>query len=297
VKRALFAAGFGTTAMIASLGARPKPVPTPTLPPDPVADKLFASAKDWWRDRADLPYLEYGALVRYKRNKYVFDNWWEATFRTKDGALHLERLMILEDEAKRLRGFPITIFGFTIGDTNPQAEPIRAEVPFIEPTSNFGLLNRYQSHVYVSSEPTENPLLLPEPSATPLRQIGRVEASTRDYDVRLLGEESLRYGDAYHLKLTPLREPKLFRLRDLWIDKATGATVQLTVDGIYNGKPYDGVRWTAYYVPLGGRWYVQQLRGDNLHFGLDINIDAMEIDFVDYHFPTDVPHERFERLL
>jgi hypothetical protein len=297
MKRALFAATLGTSALVAAVGARPKPSPSPTLPPDPVAEKLFARAKDWWRARKELPYLEYGALVRYKYHKYVHDNWWQATFRTGDGALHLERLVVFDDEAKRLKGFPITIFGFQLGDTNPEADVIRSEVPFIEPISNFGILSRYQSAVYVSSEPTENPLLLPSPSATALREIGRVEVSGRDYDVRIAGEESLRYGDATHLTLTPLRDPRLFRLRDLWIDKATGATVQLTVDGIYNGKPYDGVRWIVRYVPLGGRWYVQQLRGDNLHFGLNTNIDAMEIDFVDYHFPTEVPKERFERLL
>jgi hypothetical protein len=297
VKRSLFALALGGGALFTALGARPKPNPTPTPSPDPVAEKLFAKAKEWWRTRKELPYLEYGALIRYKYKGYVHDNWWQATFRSKDGALHLERLVVLEDEARRLRGFPITIFGIRIADTNAQADAIRPEIPFIEPISNFGLLNRYSSAVIVSSEPTENPLLLPEPSATPLREVGRVEVNTRDYDVRLVGEESLRYGPAQHLKLTPLHDPKFYRLRDLWIDNATGATVQMTVDGIYNGKPYDGIRWTVRYVPLGGHWYVQQLRGDNLHFGLDINIEAMEIDFVDYHFPTEVPKQRFERLL
>jgi len=297
VKRSLFAAALGTGALVAAVGARPKPNPTPTPLPDPLAEKLFTRAKDWWRGRKELPYLEYGALVRYKYHRYIHDNWWQATFRTNDGALHLERLVVPEDDLKRLKGFPISIFGFTIGDTNPEADPIRVEVPLIEPTSNFGLLSRYQSAVVTNSEPTENPLLLPSPSATAPREIGRVETAARDYDVRLVGDESLRYGEAHHLTLTPLHDPKLFRLRDLWIDKASGASVQLAVDGIYNGKPYDGIRWLVRYVPLGGRWYVQQLRGDNLHFGLDVNIEAMEIDFVDYHFPTDVPRQRFEQLL
>jgi len=121
--------------------------------------------------------------------------------------------------------------------------------------------------------------------------------ATRDYDVRIVGDEELRYGDSYHLKLTPLRDPRIYRLRDLWIEKTTYATMQLVVDGIFFGKPYDGVRWTVHYVPLDGRWYLQQLRGDNLRFGLNVAIQAMEIDFVDYHFPSDVPQHTFDKLI
>ena len=299
MRRSLFVAALGTGALFAGVGARPKPNPTPTPTPNPAAEKLFARAKDWWRARKDVPYLDYAVLLRFKHNKYIFDDWWQCKFRTKDGAIRIERLVILEDEAKRLKGFPISIFGFKIGDTNPQAEPIRPEEPFIEPTANFGVLSRYSSNVYVTSEPTENPLLLPSPSAsaTPPREIGHVEVAGRDYDIRLVGEEELRYGRAIHLKLTPLHDPRFYRLRDLWLDTETDATVQLTVDGIYNGKPYDSVRWTVSYVPIDGHWYLQQLRGDNLHFGLDTNVEAMEIDFVDYHFPADVPPKTFDRLI
>jgi hypothetical protein len=298
VKRATFARALAlAAAALGSGAARPRPTPTLTPPPDPQAERLFARAKDWWRQRKEVPYATFGALIRYKHSGHIFDNWWDAAFRSKDGLLRLKHIAVPEDDAKRLKGFPITIFGFKIFDTNPDAEPIRLEDPQIEPTSDFGLLSRYSSRVFVSSEPTENPLLYPEPGATPLREVGRVEVATRDYDVRIVGDEELRYGESYHLKLTPLRDPRTYRLRDLWIEKTTYATMQLSVDGIFNGKPYDGVRWTAHYVPLGGRWYLQQLRGDNLRFGLDVFVQAMEIDFVDYHFPSDIPQHTFDKLL
>ena len=309
MKRTSFAAGLALASGAAafalgprSLSARPGPTPTPLPPPDPEAERIFAAAKAWWQKRKDLPYLEYGALVRYRHKGHVINNWWDATFRSSDGALPLERIAVPEDEEKRLKGFPITFYGIRIFDTNPDAEPIQVQEPDVEPNSNFGLLSRYSSRVFVSSEPTENPLANPSPAATatPLREIGRVAARSGDYDVRIVGDEALRYGEATHLKLTPLHDPKQFRLRDLWVDKATGATSQLVVQGIYNGKPYDGVPWTVSYVPIDGRWYVQQLRnGDGLHFGfgLEVYIDAMEIDLVDYHFPKDVPKETFQKLL
>lgn len=299
MKRRAFTAGLAIAAGAVSVGARPRPTPTPVPPPDPEAEEIFARAKAWWQERKDLPYLEYGALIRYRHSGHVIDTWWEATFRTSDGTLHLEHIAVPEDDAKRLRGFPITIFGFKVADTNPDAEPINVQEPDIEPNSSFGLLSRYSSRVNVSSEPTMNPLISPAPASTELREIGHVQAATRDYDVRIVGDETLRTGDATHLKMTPLRDPRVFRLRDLWVDKATGATAQLVVDGIYNGRPYDAIPWTVRYVPIDGRWYVQQLRGDGMHFGfgLEVFIDAMEIDFVDYHFPHDVPKETFEKLL
>ncbi len=290
---ALAAAGLG-------LGARPRPTPVPTATPapDPVAEGLFSAAKQWWRMRDEVPYVSYGALIRYKHAGHVFDNWWNAAYRSSDRALHLEHITIADDDAKRLKGFPLTIFGFKIFDTNPDAEPIRIEEPVIDPVSDFGVMTRYRSVVNASGQPTPNPLLYePEPGATPLHEIGHVEAATRDYDIRVAGEETLRHGDAYHLTLRPLHDPAAFRLRDLWIAKDSFATLQLNVAGIFNGLPYDAALWTVSYVPLGGRWYVQQVRARDLSFGFGVHIEAMEFDFVDYRFPKEVPPIIFERLL
>ena len=290
------AAALATSGL--ALGARrPAPSPSPSPPPDPEGERLFAAARDWWTARTDVPYLTYGALIRYSHAGHVFDNWWNATLRTNDRALRLVRVPIHDDEVRRLRGFPITLFGFKIADTNGDAEPISVESPQIDPLSDFGVLTRYKSNVTANSEATPNPLAEPEASAAPLKEIGSVRTSTRDYDVRLIGEETLRYGAAYHLGLTPLRDPSVFRLRDLWIAKEGYATMQMTLAGIFHGKPYDAVRWRIVYVPIDSHWYVQQVRGAGLHFGLNVEIEAMEYDFVDYHFPTDVPQFTFDRLL
>ena len=86
------------------------------------------------------------------------------------------------------------------------------------------------------------------------------------------------------------------RLRDLWLDPATYQTVQTNVQGILSGKPYDGVLWTIRYVQVDGREYVQQIVADEpLHFGIDTTLPKFEFDFVDYHFPADVPKFTFDR--
>jgi hypothetical protein len=72
--------------------------------------------------------------------------------------------------------------------------------------------------------------------------------------------------------------------------------MQLRVAGILNGKPYDGIDWTVHYVELDGRNYLQQVVADSpLRFGFDTVIPKFEIDFVDYHFPTDVPKYTFDK--
>jgi len=254
-------------------------------------------AKDAWRARTDVPYLHYGALIRYLHNGHVFDNWWDAYARSSDGQLYLNRLVDEDEDRRRLRGIPFSIFGFQIFDTNRDAEPIRIDQPNISPTSSFGVLIRSfgtPPSPVPSLKPRETPE--PEPSGDDFRTIGRVEANTGDYRIELAGTDTLRDGPAIHLTLEPLRTPELNRLRDLWLDPQTHRTMQLNVAGIYNGQPYNEIEWTVHYVLLDGRNYVQQIVADApLRFGLDTVIPKFEIDLVDYHFPADVPKYTFDK--
>jgi len=286
-------------AALALLGASSALNPSPEPAPNAEAERIFANAKAVWRARSDLPYLHYGALVRYLHNGHVFDNWWDAYFRTSDGALSLEPWHDIDEEKRRLGGIPFSIFGVTIFDTNPDAEPIRLDDPRFSPISSFGIITRGEvivavptPAVSVSSGP-EPPT--PNPTGT-LPLIGAVEANPRDYDVELAGTEEVRGMPALHLTLKPLHDPDLYRLRDLWVDPATSRTVQLNVQGILNGEPYDKIEWTVDYVELEGHNYVQQIVADApLHFGLDTVIPKFEIDLVDYHYPADVPKYTFDR--
>lgn len=274
----------------------PAPSPSATPSPDAVAEHLFAQAKDVWRARTDVPYVRYGALIRYLHNGHVFDNWWDTTERSSDGQLNLVRLVDSDEDRRRLGGIPFSIFGVKIFDTNPDAEPIRLDEPNIEPSASFGIVARPGAALETPSPEDLQPDESPEPSASgDLRLITRVEA-VRDYRITLVGTEPLRDGPALHLKLVPLRYPHLNRLRDVWIDPVTYRTMQLNVQGILNGEPYDQALWTVHYVELEGRNYLQQVVADEpLRFGLDTVIPKFEIDFVDYHFPATVPKYTFDK--
>jgi hypothetical protein len=272
----------------------PEPIPSSALgSPDPVAERYYARAREAWAQRTDVPYIHYGALIRYEHNKHVFDNWWDAYYRTSDGSIGLTRLVDVDEDRRRLGGVPFSIFGVTIFDTNPDSEPIQLDDPRIAPTysfelgPSFGVVPKGGLAPEIAAEPT--PV-----DSSGLHQIAVVASRSRAYDVRYVGTSRIGDVDAIHLTFTPLHDPKIDRLRELWMDPATDRTMELRVQGILNGKPYDGISWIVHYVQLDGRNYLQQIVADApLHFGLDTTVPRLEFDFFDYHFPASVPPDTF----
>ncbi len=292
----------------------------------PTADDIFARAKDAWRARQSVPFVEYGLLERYTWRNRTHDNWWHADYRVSDHALSLHRIIVAQDEQDRLRGTAFAIHLRTHWgaaraetlETNPNADAFPILDPLMNPDASFGLLRRDPQGQLVGAvtlDPAAEPRALPSPSPSPtpspqtrigpgvatdapLREIARVEAVARDYTIALAGIDRVRATDAYHLVLTPLRQPRRYRLRDLWVDTSDYATVKLDVDGIFQGKPYDDARWTVSYVNLDGRPYVQQIKTDDtLRFGMDRYVAGLEYDFVQYAFPQTIAPLEFTHLL
>jgi len=128
----------------------------------------------------------------------------------------------------------------------------------------------------------------------PLREVARVEAVACDYSFALAGSERERGTDTYHLSLTPLHNPHVNRLRDLWVDTTTYATVQLAVQGLLENRPYDDARWTVAFTPIAGRYYGQQIRTDDpLRFGLDRVVTGLQFDSSPTSFRRRFPKRRF----
>jgi hypothetical protein len=289
------------------------------VPPAP--DTIFARAKAAWRERAEMPFVSYGLRERYEWRGRVHDNWWQVQYRTADRALALQRIIVASQEDARLRGVPITL-NFRLHDnparadsvdTNPDADAFPILDPEIDPNASFGMLGheRRSSLVGVATAspdaaatalPSAAPAIAaaptPEPGQTPLRELIRVEAVARDYRIELAGTERIRDADTYHLMLTPLRDPRVYRLRDLWVDTQSYVTVQLALAGLFDGKPYADARWIVSYVPIDGRYYVGQIKTDDqLRFGADRFVSGLQFDFVQYAFPASIPPLVFERFL
>ncbi len=291
----------------------------------PTADTIFARAKRAWLERTPAPFVEYGLLERYTWRTRTHDNWWHAAYRASDHALILHRIIVAEQEQQRLRGTAFALhlrthWGSARADTletNPNADAFPVLDPQVDPDASFGLV-RHAPHAELvgnapfaapTAEPTAAATPIPSPSPTPrvspgapteapLRELARVEAVARDYSIVLAGIERIRTTDAYHLVLTPLRKPNLYRLRDLWVDTSDYQTIKLVVNGLFEGKPYDGARWTVTYVDFNGEPYVQQIKTDDtLRFGVDRYVAGLEYDFVQFAFPQTISPLEFTRLL
>jgi hypothetical protein len=307
----------GALAAFALVGSAALASPAPQDP-----EGIFARAKAEWRARPQAPFVQFNLLERYTWRGRAHDNWWQAAYRSADHMLVLRRTIVAQQEAGRLKGSPIKLnlhfhradAGADHFDTNPNADAFPILDPLIEPDASFGIVGREPQAALAgaaTSSAGPNPAAtatatstpapsanVPQPGETPLRELIRVEAVARDYRIVLAGTERLRYGDAYHLTLEPLHDPRTYRLRDLWIATDGYATLQLTLAGLFEGKPYDDARWTVTYVPLAGRWYVQQIKTDEtLRFGLDRFVNGLEYDFVQYAFPVRIPAINFQRLL
>ncbi len=271
------------------LAATPAPAPAPTPSPDPAAEKLFASARAAWARATLPPFVRYAALVRYQHGSHVVDTWWEAFFRSSDDRLLLNRLHDAQLENRRNRGIAFSIFGFQVADTNGDAEPIRIDDPRFSPDDAFGVRSRAAAVSLPDISST------PLPGASSLPQLGRVEATNRTYRITLVGTETVGNAQGTHLHLEPIDDPRENRLRDLWIDPATGRTLRVRVAGILRGKPYDGVPWRIDYVSIDGANVIQQIVAEApLKFGVDTVIPKYEFDFVDYRFSATAPPFTFE---
>ena len=288
----------------------------------PGADAIFARAKSAWRTRVEAPYVTFNLRERYTWRNRLHDEWWQAAYRDHDRALVLRRVTVAAAEDERLKGAAISLrmrlhsgdLKADSFDTNASADAFPLLDPLIEPNASFGLLRQEPkaelelANALVSpasarpdaSAPAQalQPAPSPQASQSALRELARVEAVARDYSIALAGEERIQSVDAYHLTLRPLRDPLTYRLRDLWVDANTYRTLQVGVQGLFEGKPYDEARWLVTYVEFAGRSYVQQIHTDEtLRFGLDRYVSGLQFDFVQYDFPQSLPDVTFARYI
>ena len=96
-----------------------------------------------------------------------------------------------------------------------------------------------------------------------LSEIATVVAHNRDYDITLLGTDTIDGHDCYHLALKPERDPGKLRLRQAWIDEQTYATWQLVnaVKLPIRGQALPSkMPWTIHFADVDGAHYVREGR-------------------------------------
>lgn len=120
-------------------------------------------------------------------------------------------------------GVNISILGFPAYIGGREVPPDVFGVPVLTPTFMFGIARKRAAGQAENTDSTQ--------PATPLKTIGTVITRERDYLITLIAIEDVAGHTDYHLRLKPLRDPRRFRLRDLWIDSVTKAPDRLISDG------------------------------------------------------------------
>lgn len=157
-------------------------------------------------------------------------------------------------------------------------------VPQISPLYSFGL-----------RPPAPAQFSRTRPVATPsadIKTLGHIRTVGRDYDASLVGTEPFFNRYVYHLKLTPLGDPKVYRLRELWVDTQAFIIWKLHVDGIFDHGAATTVPWDVYFTIVEGHWFMAlETTSASLHTGgflagtPETMYDGVSYRFSDFVFP------------
>ena len=212
------------------------------------ADQIFARARDVWATQNVPSYLEYTVTTTVSRSGHTTTNHYAA-------ACYCEKNRMLVDKVSEEQiAHPPTphgvtfSFGFTIGwndgsggggretiskTLNPPQLPDLIGVPLLSPLYSFGM----QVALAVASD---------EP-ARKLPVIATTSTNVRHYTVVLAGEDDVDGRNAYHLVLQPRSLPHTYRLRDLWIDEGTFATLEARVGANFTDDWFNDRLWSIHF--------------------------------------------------
>ncbi|MBD5653629.1 MAG: hypothetical protein IAI50_00420 [Candidatus Eremiobacteraeota bacterium] len=246
VLRRLVAGAMAVTVYGASEAGPPN-----AQPPD--ADAIFSLARDATSMERCPKRLEYVIVVAAEIDGHTKQNHFRATYLFDSDYLHVDAI---SDEEQRsayvphgadilisLPGIPLVGLSraLTAGLNRDGPPSDLLGVPELKPSYTFGIRKRPPRQ--------EAPQAL---ETGQLRTIGSARSLRRDYAVELAGVESYNSQKAYHLRLTPLREPSHFRLREVWVDANTYAVLQVVTEGNFADGPPTKTKWLTTYQDIDG---------------------------------------------
>ncbi len=135
---------------------------------------------------------------------------------------------------------------------HPAASPDLLGVPLLAPTYMFGLTYQRQGDLTAQLVP---------PSNIPV--IAVVSSQSRDYAVTLVDSPVVDGAPCYHLRLTPLRRPRVNRLRELWVGVNDYLPRRAVVAGNFTIIPFVDVPWTVDFSSVDGVPFIRRESADS----------------------------------
>jgi len=274
------------TALTLAVSAAASPPPAATTTPTPDPDAIFAASRKAWGAGAYPRYAEYVAVVSFHNGSKFVRRTWETTEDIRHGFVYSHAF------SREERAYPTTPHG--IGISLPFVGEINKQQP-IDPVGQvaFAIDQDYGLAPNERHLTSTNSLSTLDKQSSNLPVIGHTGTVVRNYEVSLIETVTDAQGPEYHLRLTPVRDPDRFRLRELWVDGTTWLPEESVVAGIGNHPPLTKVSWRIEYRQTKGATYIarETALGD-VDYGKagvlhDVGIAFAEVDLrsiPSYHF-------------
>lgn len=242
--------------------------------PDPYV--ILDNARSYWLSQHYPAYINYAIKIGVVERGAQRDETYQSAYNNVTGDIWLNPRSDYE-QAHPATGKGVT---FCFMQCPPGPQPDRHVdffgVPLLSPIYDFQLAPLARS----TAPPTPSPMDIvlqvrkefndPLPPGRTLRPasptphepatIATVRVSNRRYTVVNVGIEDVSGIACFHLKLTPVAEPDKYRLRDIWVDTTSSATVQLNVSGNFIDGPGAEVPWTIKFAEINGTRYIAEER-------------------------------------
>lgn len=257
---------FVAAAMLSAATPQPGPSPTFSQPPGlkevlqdqttgapPAATRGLSATTIFAKSRLAMYLRSYPRYVAYVVDVQAntsygkrFHEGFRELLRTHDGALAVHSTPLYTSNA------PPNPYGFSFFGINPEGKPS----DHIEPPFGVPLMSAiYDFDLARGPTPKHYGGEVPPDEQAPI--IGRILVSGADYDVTLLGEDSIDGNPVYHLSLSPRDHPERNRIRELWVDERSFDVRKLVSDGIFDDGPATTVPWTVTFIDLHGWWFIR----------------------------------------
>jgi hypothetical protein len=233
---------------------------------DPYA--IFAAAQQYWQSAVYPQHASYAVAVTVTHNGVTSQAHYHAHY---DPAQNRVTIDPVSDEEL---AHPYTPHGINVVLSLFQEDPHKGiplsspqrtfdylGVPVLAPNYSFGIVpagipvNTAADGMALVQEIRREfhdpaPPRKPQAKQSDLKTIAAVVVAHRQYNIALKGIEPLDGHTDYHLLLSPIAEPNVYRLRDMWVDTSTYATDRLITDGNFTAPQLGGVRWQIDYVQI-----------------------------------------------
>lgn len=258
--------------IIALLAVLAMPATPPPSVTTPSPYEIFARARASWESQHYPAMLEYTVAVTVTEGGQTKTERYHLGYDGYNGTVLFNPVSDYEKEHPYYpTGINVGLPFMRVGRPEPRIDFLG--VPDFVPNYGFGLgraplspppqtpspaeIVREVREAFHDPDPRATPTPRPAPSASPaLREIVEIATQTRTYDISVAGIDDIGGAPAYHLKMRPLREPKKYRLRDLWVDTASFMPRKLVEALNFVDGPGTAVPWSVTFANVGGVLYI-----------------------------------------